>query len=88
MKQHVIKAYGQACIMLISCLTYPSTLTMEVIFSSEMSVDFHSTKESYIFQKTELLTTTYVLTYLLMYGAEPFLRSCQLCSHSEIFQQF
>jgi hypothetical protein len=28
------------------------------------------------------------LTYLLMYGAEPFLRSCQLCSHSGNSQQF
>jgi hypothetical protein len=27
-------------------------------------------------------------TYLLTYGAEPFLRSCQLCSHSENSQQF
>jgi hypothetical protein len=27
-------------------------------------------------------------TYLLMYGAEPFLRSCQLCSHSGNSQQF
>jgi hypothetical protein len=27
-------------------------------------------------------------TYLLMYGAETFLRSCQLCSHSENSQQF
>jgi hypothetical protein len=26
--------------------------------------------------------------YLLTYGAEPFLRSCQLCSHSENSQQF
>jgi hypothetical protein len=30
---------------------------------------------------------TVVLTYLLTYGAEPFLRSCQLCSHSENSQQ-
>jgi hypothetical protein len=29
-----------------------------------------------------------ILTYLLTYGAEPFLRSCQLCSHSENSQQF
>jgi hypothetical protein len=29
-----------------------------------------------------------VLTYWLMYGAEPFLRSCQSCSHSENSQQF
>jgi hypothetical protein len=28
------------------------------------------------------------ITYLLTYGAETFLRSCQLCSHSEISQQF
>jgi hypothetical protein len=28
------------------------------------------------------------LTYLLMYGAEPFLRSCQLCSHLGNSQQF
>jgi hypothetical protein len=31
---------------------------------------------------------TYLLTYLLMYGAETFLRSCQLCSHSGNSQQF
>jgi hypothetical protein len=29
-----------------------------------------------------------LLTYVLMYGAEPFLRSCQLCSHSGNSQQF
>jgi hypothetical protein len=29
-----------------------------------------------------------LLTYLLMYGAEHFLRSCQLCSHSGNSQQF
>jgi hypothetical protein len=29
-----------------------------------------------------------VLTYLLTYGAEPFLRSCQLCSHSGTSQHF
>jgi hypothetical protein len=28
------------------------------------------------------------LTYLLMYGAETFLKSCQLCSHSGNSQQF
>jgi hypothetical protein len=28
------------------------------------------------------------LTYLRTYGAEPFLRSCQLCSHSENSQQY
>jgi hypothetical protein len=28
------------------------------------------------------IKSTYLLTYLLTYGAEPFLRSCQLCSHS------
>jgi hypothetical protein len=27
-------------------------------------------------------------TYLFTYGAEPFLRSCQLCSHSQNSQQF
>jgi hypothetical protein len=31
---------------------------------------------------------TLLLAYLLMYGAEPFLRSCQLCSHSGKSQQF
>jgi hypothetical protein len=30
-------------------------------------------------QKT---TSEDILTYLLTYGAEPFLRSCQLCSYS------
>jgi hypothetical protein len=29
-----------------------------------------------------------ILTYLLMYGAETFLRSCQLCNHSGNSQQF
>jgi hypothetical protein len=28
------------------------------------------------------------MTYLLTYGAEPFLRSCQLCSHSGTSQYF
>jgi hypothetical protein len=27
--------------MLVSCLTYPSTLKMEAVHSSEMSVDFY-----------------------------------------------
>jgi hypothetical protein len=31
---------------------------------------------------------TYLLTYLLTYGAEPFLRSHQLCSHSRTSQHF
>jgi hypothetical protein len=31
---------------------------------------------------------TYLLTYLLTNGAEPFLRSCQLCSHSRSSQHF
>jgi hypothetical protein len=31
---------------------------------------------------------TVSLSYLLSYGAEPFLRSCQLCSHSGNPQQF
>jgi hypothetical protein len=35
-----------------------------------------------------LAATTTTTTYLLMYGAEPFLRSCQLCSHSEIPSNF
>jgi hypothetical protein len=30
----------------------------------------------------------WILTYLLTYGAEPFLRSCQFFSHSENSQQF
>jgi hypothetical protein len=29
-----------------------------------------------------------ILTYLLTYGAEPFLRNCQLCSHSRTSQHF
>jgi hypothetical protein len=35
-----------------------------------------------------LMISLNLLTYLLMYGAEPFLRSCQLCSHSGNSQQF
>jgi hypothetical protein len=30
----------------------------------------------------------YTYSYLLTYGAEPFLRSCQLCSHSRTSQHF
>jgi hypothetical protein len=30
----------------------------------------------------------HMLNYLLTYGVEPFLRSCQMCSHSENSQQF
>jgi hypothetical protein len=33
-------------------------------------------------------TCTWSLTYLLTYGAEPFLRSRQLCSHSRISQLY
>jgi hypothetical protein len=33
-------------------------------------------------------TMFYLLTYLLTYGAEPFLRSCQLRSHSRTSQHF
>jgi hypothetical protein len=57
MKHHVIKAYGQACFMLVSCFTYSSTLQKEVICSSEISIDSHSTAYSATSQKTELLTT-------------------------------
>jgi hypothetical protein len=36
----------------------------------------------------DCLHTEFYITYLLMYGAQPFLRSCQLCSHSGNSQQF
>jgi hypothetical protein len=39
-------------------------------------------------QVTGYVATLVALTYLLTYGAEPFLRSCHLCSHSENSQQF
>jgi hypothetical protein len=41
--------------------------------------------------KTYLVTThenAYMYTYLFTYAAEPFLRSCQLCSHSRTSQHF
>jgi hypothetical protein len=37
-----------ACFMLVSCTAYSSTLKMEAICSSEMSVDFHRTTWRYI----------------------------------------
>jgi hypothetical protein len=37
---------------------------------------------------TKNITDTYLLTYLLIYGTEPFLRSCQLCSPSGTSQLF
>jgi hypothetical protein len=35
-----------------------------------------------------LTILSYLLTYSLTYGAEPFLRSCQLCSYSRTSQHF
>jgi hypothetical protein len=37
---------------------------------------------------SQSLISTYLLTYLLTHGAERFLRSCQLCSHSRSSQRF
>jgi hypothetical protein len=36
----------------------------------------------------ETTTSLYIYTYLLTHGAEAFLRSCQLCSHSRTPQRF
>jgi hypothetical protein len=41
-----------------------------------------------LLMKKQNVPVSLLLTYLLMYGAEPFLRSCQLCSHSGNSQQF
>jgi hypothetical protein len=38
--------------------------------------------------KRKLISKELTFLYLLTYGAEPFLRSCQLCSHSGNSQQF
>jgi hypothetical protein len=38
--------------------------------------------------RSQPLPWSYLLTYLLTYGAEPFLRSHQLCSHSRTSQHF
>jgi hypothetical protein len=49
--------------MLVSCLAYSSTLKMEVMCSSEMSVDFHRTTGCYNPEDTALqnyLLSTYV----------------------------
>jgi hypothetical protein len=37
---------------------------------------------------THCILKVHSLTYLLTYGAEPFLRNCQLCSHSRTSQRF
>jgi hypothetical protein len=37
------RALLAVCFMLVTCLAYPSTLKMEAIYSSEMSVDVHQT---------------------------------------------
>jgi hypothetical protein len=52
---------------------------------SETSVDFQWTTQSYNTDDSNLCT---LLTYLLIYGAEPFLRSCQLYSPSGTPQHF
>jgi hypothetical protein len=42
---------------------------------------------SFVVQYKLFVLLSFPITYLLTYGAEPFLRSCQLCSHSENSQQ-
>lgn len=37
-----------ACLMLVPCLAFSSALKMEVIYSSEILVDFHRFTQSYI----------------------------------------
>jgi hypothetical protein len=51
-----------------------------VIFNR--STDFHETWYAHN------ATLDYITYILVTYGAEPFLRSCQLCSHSGNSQQF
>jgi hypothetical protein len=42
-----VKVVG-VCFLLVSCTVYFSTLKMEVVFSSETSLDFHHTTLRYI----------------------------------------
>jgi hypothetical protein len=75
------------------------TLRKMVISSSEMSVPFARTTWQYSLESRtphilhshhyeNLKSNKQFNTYLLTYGAEPFLRSCQLCSPSRTPQHF
>jgi hypothetical protein len=46
--QHEVGSKLAACFMLVSCLTYSSTLKMDAICSSETCVEFHRTTRHYI----------------------------------------
>jgi hypothetical protein len=48
----------------------------------------HPHGASWVLGITGCKLRVYLLNYLLTYGAEPFLRSCQLCSHSRTSQHF
>jgi hypothetical protein len=57
-------------------------LSRENVFSTQKKC------QKYLMTLFLHLPTPPLLTYLLMYRAEPFLRNCQLCSHSGNSQQF
>jgi hypothetical protein len=74
-------------------MAHYSTLKIVAIYLFETSVDFQRIlcryiPEGRILQTSDISAFAYLLTYLLMYGAEPFLKSYQLCSHSGDSQQF
>jgi hypothetical protein len=52
-----------ACFMLVSCVTYSSTVKTEAICSFETSVHFHRSVRSYIADDTTLHNTEVLQTY-------------------------
>jgi hypothetical protein len=64
------------------CLETSSSLRITQSYNPQtLCILFYTVQTNYI------CTSSYLL-YLVTYGAEPFLRSCQLCSHSGTSQHF
>jgi hypothetical protein len=62
------------------------------VFSSHLlariSTHFKSLEVFVLLRPKSLCTPVLIFTHSLTHGAEPFLRSCQLCSHSRNSQRF
>jgi hypothetical protein len=74
-KHHALKTYAGVEAKFQAFLTLTTILKMEAIRSSETLVHFYQ-------------IASHPKSYLLTYGAEPFLRSLQFCSHSRTSQDF
>jgi hypothetical protein len=63
MKQAASRDLLAACLMMVSCVAYSSTLKMETLCSSETSVDFHRTTWLYIIDEKKNNPSNYNLVH-------------------------